>query len=155
VTISCALRDRTVGILRIIIGVHGSGPRKRSERLEKSAAESMLQPHGMKILDIRAPATKSRRRLARYKDAGRSLRTAERERCPRAGARHLRSRAASGQRPAGITTGLRVDRWTGTGGDGQPPSLATSQEARLEPNGGVGSLPQEPRWNAGRRSALR
>jgi hypothetical protein len=33
--------------------------------------------------------------------------------------------------------------------------LATSQEARLEPNGGVGSLPQEPRWNAGRRSAPR
>jgi hypothetical protein len=28
---------------------------------------------------------------------------------------------------------------------------ATSQEARLELNGGVGSLPQEPRWNAGRR----
>jgi hypothetical protein len=33
--------------------------------------------------------------------------------------------------------------------------LATSQEARLELNGGVGSLPPEPRWNAGRRSAPR
>jgi len=33
--------------------------------------------------------------------------------------------------------------------------LATSQEARLELSGGVGSLPQEPRWNAGRRSAPR
>jgi hypothetical protein len=33
-------------------------------------------------------------RLARYKDAGRSLRLVERERFPRAGARHLRSRAA-------------------------------------------------------------
>ena len=30
----------------------------------------------------------------------------------------LRSRAASGQRPAGITTGLRLSRWTGTGGGG-------------------------------------
>src|SRR6185437_6695887 len=33
--------------------------------------------------------------------------------------------------------------------------LARSQEARLELSGGVGSLPREPRWNAGRRSAPR
>src|SRR5579872_7373437 len=104
--------------------------------------------------NIRAP-TKSPRRLAPRKDAGRSLRTVERERCPRAGARHLRTRAASGKRPAGITTGLRVDRWTGTGDGGVTAAESASQEARLELSGGVGSLPLEPRWNAGRRSAPR
>jgi hypothetical protein len=87
-----------------------------------------------------------------YKDAGRSLRLAERERCPRAGARHLRARAASGKRPAGTMTGLRLDCWTGTGNGGLTTAEVTSQEARLELNGGVGSLPQEPRWNAGRRA---
>src|SRR5690348_18379021 len=90
-----------------------------------------------------------------HKDAGRSLRLAERERYPRAGARHLRTRAASGKRPAGITTGLRLDRWTGIDGGGVTAAEVTSQEARLELSGGVGSLPQEPRWNAGRRSAPR
>ena len=30
--------------------------------------------------------------------------------------------------------------------------LAASQEVRLELSGGVGSLPQAPRWNAGRRA---
>ena len=47
----------------------------------------------------------------------------ERERFPRARARHLRSRAASEQRPAGTMTGLRGARWTGTGN-------SASQEAR-------------------------
>src|SRR5690348_4328182 len=111
--------------------------------------------HDEKMFDTPAAPPKSRRRLASYKDAGRSLRLVERERCLRAGARHLRSRAASGKRPAGITTGLRLDRWTGTGDGGVTAAEATSQEARLELSGGVGSLPREPRWNAGRRSAPR
>src|SRR6185437_14584467 len=110
---------------------------------------------GLKFLDIDRAPTKSRRRLASYKDAGRLLRLVERERCLRAGARHLRSRAASGKRPAGIMTGLRLDRWTGTGDGGVTAAEVTSQEARLELSGGVGSLPREPRWNAGRRSAPR
>jgi hypothetical protein len=41
------------------------------------------------------------------KDFGRRHRPMERVRFPRARARHLRSRAASGQRPAGTMTGLR------------------------------------------------
>src|SRR6185437_11356547 len=85
---------------------------------------------GLKFLDIDRAPTKSRRRLASYKDAGRSLRLVERERCLRAGARHLRSRAASGKRPAGIMTGLRLDRWTGTDGGGVTAAEVTSQEAR-------------------------
>jgi hypothetical protein len=36
----------------------------------------------------------------------------------------FRSRAAPGIRPAGIMTGLRLCRWTGTGGDGQRPSFS-------------------------------
>jgi hypothetical protein len=57
------------------------------------------------------------------KDIGRRHRPMERERFPRARARHLRSRAASEQRPAGTMTGLRGARWTGTGN-------SASQEAR-------------------------
>ncbi len=41
----------------------------------------------------------------------------------------------------------------GQAGAGHARLFATSQEARLELSGGVGSLPQEPRWNAGRRAA--
>jgi hypothetical protein len=47
-----------------------------------------------RIIDSARKPSKRPRRLARCKDAGRSLRTVERERFPRAGARHLRSRAA-------------------------------------------------------------
>jgi hypothetical protein len=86
------------------------------------------------------------RRLALYKDAGRSLRLAERERFPRAGARHLRSRAASGQRPAGITTGLRVDRWTGIGGGGSRPSFS------FVPGSASGA--EWRRWFAATRAAV-
>src|SRR6185312_10235256 len=86
--------------------------------------------HRNGIIDNAGAATRSRRRLALCKDAGRSHRLVERERCLRAGARHLRSRAASGKRPAGITTGLRLDRWTGTGGGGVTAAEVTSQEAR-------------------------
>jgi hypothetical protein len=58
----------------------------------------------------------------------------------------LRDNARPALRPA-------CDEIAGLGqaGAGHARLSATSQEARLEPNGGVGSLPQEPRWNAGRR----
>ncbi len=56
--------------------------------------------------------------LAHRKDFSRRHRLTERERFPRAAARHLRSRAASGKRPAGMMTGLRLGRWTGTGRSG-------------------------------------
>jgi hypothetical protein len=42
---------------------------------------------------------------------------AERERYPRAGL-VTSLPGGSGQRPAGIMTGLRANRWTGTGGGG-------------------------------------
>src|SRR5690348_5842044 len=102
--------------------------------------------HDEKMFDTPAAPPKSRRRLASYKDAGRSLRLVERERCLRAGARHLRSRAASGKRPAGITTGLRLDRWTGTGDGGVTAAEATSQEAR------TGA--ERRRWFASARTAV-
>src|ERR1051326_3272086 len=81
-----------------------------------------------------------------YEDAGRSLRLVERERCPRAGARHLRTRAAPGKRPAGITTGLRLDRWTGTGGGGQRPLLSRVP--------GSASGAEWRRWFAAPRAAV-
>jgi len=58
----------------------------------------------------------------------------------------------SGNRPAGMTTGLRAARWTGTGGGGGSPPTTTSQEARLEPSGGVRSPKREPRRSVGRRA---
>ena len=81
-----------------------------------------------------------------YKDAGRSLRLVERERCPRAGARHLRSRAASGKRPAGIKTGLRLDRWTGTGDGG-----VTAADNHVP---GSASGAERRRWFAAARTAV-
>ncbi len=116
-TKSGVIGDRT-RFLRIIARVLRHGRSKRPEPVRETAAESTPQPHRTKILDTLAAATKSRRRLARYKDASRSLRLAERERCPRAGARHLRTRAASAKRPAGTMTGLPRVGWTGTGGGG-------------------------------------
>ena len=58
----------------------------------------------------------------------------------------------------GITPGRHHDRSaTKVAGLGQAEAdnarvLATSQEVRLELSGGVGSLPQVPRWNAVRRA---
>ena len=43
---------------------------------------------------------------------------------PAGGTITFRSRAAPGIRPAGIMTGLRLCRWTGTGGGGQHPSFS-------------------------------
>ncbi len=39
-------------------------------------------------------------------------------------------RAAPGRRPAGMMTGLRLSRWTGTGGERITPAFRLSQEAR-------------------------
>ena len=61
-----------------------------------------------------------------------------------------RSRAASGRRPAGIMTGLRLGRWTGTGGGRQHLLFSRVPGSALELSGGVGSPPQVPRRNAGR-----
>ena len=62
----------------------------------------------------------------------------------------LKPRAAPGIRPAGIMTGLRGARWTGTGEMQLTP--ANPRKRVLELSGGVGSLPQAPRWNADRRA---
>jgi len=106
-------------------------------------------------IDTIAAPTKSRRRFA-------STRTP---------AGHSGWRSESGARGQGLVTSalgrlrenarpaLRpaCDHIAGLGQAGADNArfLATSQEARLELSGGVGSLPQEPRWNAGRRSAPR
>jgi hypothetical protein len=68
-------------------------------------------------------------------DAGRQGRGGSRGRCC-----HLRSRAGLGKRPAGMTTGLRLSRWTGTGPSQVTPDEAASQEAR--------SGPERRRWFA-------
>ena len=96
------------------------------------------------FIDIRPRLRYHPHRIPLVKDVGRRHRPTERVRFPRARARHLRSRAASEQRPAGTMTGLRGARWTGTGN-------SASQEARPELSCGVGSLQQAPRWNADRR----
>jgi len=96
------------------------------------------------LLDVRRYFGYDTQRIPLAKDVGRRHRPPERVRFPRARARHLRSRAALEQRPAGTMTGLRGARWTGTGN-------SASQEARPELSCGVGSLQQAPRWNADRR----
>jgi hypothetical protein len=96
------------------------------------------------FIDIRPRLRYHSHRIPLVKDVGRRHRPMQRVRFPRARARHLRSRAASEQRPAGTMTGLRGARWTGTGN-------SASQEARPELSCGVGSLQQAPRWNADRR----
>ena len=70
------------------------------------------------VLDIRPYFRYKPQISLTVKDVSRRHRLTERERFPRAGARHLRSRAAPGKRPAGMMTGLRLCRWTGTGGSG-------------------------------------
>jgi hypothetical protein len=105
---------------------------------------SARRPRRHIFIDIRPRLRYHPHRIPLGKDIGRRHRPMERERFPRARARHLRSRAASEQRPAGTMTGLRGARWTGTGN-------SASQEARPELSCGVGSLQQAPRWNADRR----
>ena len=73
-------------------------------------------------------------------------------RLPRAAARHRRARAAPGQRPAGITTGLRPRSLDWDRGRRITPAAIASQEVRLELSGGVGSPQQAPWWNADRRA---
>ena len=121
----------------------------------KNRTESTHSALPTKPLDSPGAATRSRRRLA-------STRTL---------AGHSGWRSESGARGQGLVTSalgrlrenarpaLRpvCDHIAGLGqaGTANHRLLATSQEARLELRGGVGSLPYEPRWNAGRRSAPR
>src|SRR5271167_3590133 len=75
------------------------------------------------------------------------------ERFPRAGARHLRSRAANGKTPGrrddrSATLSLDWDRLL----SGNAWRTPRPRKRVLELSGGVGSLPQVPRWNAVRRA---
>jgi len=80
------------------------------------------------------------------------LAAAERERFPRAGRHSLLPGGF------GTTPGRHYDRSAtmiaglGLAGAANGRLLAWSQEVRLKLSGGVGSPPQEPRWNAGRRA---
>jgi len=78
----------------------------------------------------------------------------ERERFPRAGARHLRSRAAPGKRPAGTMTGLRGNplHWDGRGRVTPAPIEFRPRKRVLELSCGVRSLQQVPWWDADRRA---
>jgi len=80
----------------------------------------------------------------------------ERVRFPRAGARHLRSRAANGKTPGrhydrSATLSLDWDRSPSANAWRRP----RPRKRVLELSGGVGSLPQVPRWNRRQASALR
>src|SRR5208282_1339236 len=92
--------------------------------------------------------------LAHLKDVSRRHRLTERERFPRAGVRHLRSRAASGNRPAGMMTGLRGNplHWDGRGRVTPAPTEFRPRKRVLELSCGVRSPQQVPWWNAGRRA---
>src|SRR5215472_4994309 len=116
----------------------------------------MQEPEGkLGLLDNLRIKTLKRRRLASVQ--GRRPVT------PAGGARAVPAgRGSSPPLPGsfGNTPGRHYDRsaigsldWDRDGG--VTAAESKSQEARLELNGGVGSLPQEPRWNAGRRSAPR
>ena len=75
------------------------------------------------------------------------------ERFPRAGARHLRSRAANGKTPGrhddrSATLSLDWDRSP----SGNAWRMPRPRKRVLELSGGVGSRPQVPRWNAVRRA---
>jgi len=72
---------------------------------------------------------------------------------PRAGARHLRSRAANGKTPGrhddrSATLSLDWDRSP----SGNAWRMPRPRKRVLELSGGVGSRPQVPRWNAVRRA---
>jgi hypothetical protein len=81
----------------------------------------------------------------------------ERVRCPRAAARHCRSRAASDIMPAGTMTGTRGARCNrGRRRRGVTRCLSAPRSTKPGPKLSLRdaqSLGQEPRWNADRRAA--
>jgi|GEM_PF-7070471 len=144
--------------LRIIIAKIASSsaaPARAPKQRSRKASGINAVCVGNESFDTARKPTKSPRRLA-------STRTP---------AGHSGWRSESGARGQGLVTSapgrLRENArpalrpacdWIaglGQAGAANDRSSAKSQEARLELSGGVGSLPQEPRWNAGRRSAPR
>src|SRR6185312_7960395 len=127
-----------------------------------SAAQSEKTPQTQRVrlltmirLDTIAAPTKWRRRLASTRTpAGHSGWRSESGACGQGLVTSAPGRLRENARPA-----LRpACDWIAGLGQAETANhrlSATSQEARLELSGGVGSLPREPRWNAGRRSAPR